>query len=240
MRISKAEYSHIGGRRENEDACRCEILDSNSVYAVVCDGAGDNGQGRLAAMVALKHLSDARYCDLLPTKEQILGWMKDTNQEIRVLRGDVLRMKSAAVFLAVQEDQAIWAHIGDSRLYHFYNGDLLDYTRDHSVPQLMVTTGQLTRDQIPASPDRNRVFRVLGNQELNPEIVEPRQLQPGKHAFLLCTDGLWEYLSDSEIWLDLRKSQTPEQWLMYLRCRSEERKKEKPDNNTAVAIFIEI
>ena len=75
MRIQKAEYPHIGARQYNEDACRCEILDGSRAYAIVCDGAGDCGQGRTAALVAGKHLSGARYCDLLPTREQILGWI---------------------------------------------------------------------------------------------------------------------------------------------------------------------
>ena len=240
MNIRKSDYTHVGGRRENEDAYRCEILDNNRAYAVVCDGVGGHGEGRRAAQVAVKHLSNARRCNLLPTREQILGWMRDANREMEVLRGDVLRMKTTAVFLAVQDAKAIWAHIGDSRLYHFHNGDLVDYTKDHSVPQIQVIAGEITREQIPFSPDRNRVLRVLGNEELNPEITEQKQLQPGMHAFLLCTDGFWEYLQDSEIWLDLRKSRTPDQWLMYLRARGDERKQGISDNNTAVAMFIEI
>lgn len=240
MRIQKAEYTHVGGRNRNEDAFRCEILQGNKAYAVVCDGVGGNGDGSKAAQIAVKHLSDVRYVDLLPTGEQILGWMRDANREMEVLRGHVLRMKTTAVFLAIQESSAIWAHIGDSRLYHFHNGTLVDYTNDHSVPQIQVIMGEITRDQIPDSPDRSRVFRVLGNEELNPEISEVKQLQPGMHAFLMCTDGFWEYLKDLEIELDLRKSRTPEQWLMYLRTRGEERKKAIPDNNTAVALFIEI
>ena len=240
MRIRKSDYSHVGGRRENEDAYRCEILDNNRAYAVVCDGVGGHGEGRRAAQVAVKHLSNAHRCDLLPTREQILGWMEDANKEISLLRDHVLRMKTTAVFLAVNGNQAIWAHIGDSRLYHFHNGKLLDYTKDHSVPQIQVIAGEITREQIPFSPDRSRVLRVLGNEEVNPEISGVIHLQPGMHAFLLCTDGFWEYLQDTEIWLDLQKSRTPDQWVMYLRCRGEERKKGTPDNNTAVAMFIEI
>lgn len=240
MHIQKAEYTHPGGRKRNEDAYRCEILSDTKAYAVVCDGVGGHADGSKAAHVAVKHLSDARYSDLLPTGEQILRWMRNANKEMEVLRGDVLRMKTTAVFLAVQDAKAIWAHIGDSRLYHFHNGDLVDYTKDHSVPQIQVIAGEITREQIPFSPDRNRVLRVLGNEELNPEITEQKQLQPGMHAFLLCTDGFWEYLQDSEIWLDLRKSRTPDQWLMYLRARGDERKQGISDNNTAVAMFIEI
>lgn len=241
MKITKAEYSHIGGRKENEDSYLCEILNENSAYAIVCDGLGGHGGGRAASRAAVKHLSKARYCNQLPNRELITQWMQETNREIAALRsGNTTRMKSTAVFLAVNGCTAVWAHIGDSRLYHFYNGALVDYTEDHSVPQMMVQAGELTRDQIPDSPDRNRVLKVLGSEELKPEIEESVLLPPGKHAFLLCTDGLWEYLQDAEIRMDLLKSRNPAQWLMYLRSRSEERKKASPDNNTAVAMFVEI
>lgn len=241
MKITKAEYSHIGGRKENEDAYFCEILNENSAYAVVCDGLGGHGGGSTASRTALKHLCKARSCDRLPNRELITQWMREANQEIALLRGDnPIRMKTTAVFLAVNGCTAVWAHVGDSRLYHFYNGELVDYTEDHSVPQMLVMSGELTRDQIPESPDRNRVLRVLGGSSLSPEVEESVLLPPGKHAFLLCTDGFWEYLRDSEIRMDLMKSATPAQWLMYLRGRSEERKKATPDNNTAVALFVEI
>ena len=65
-------------------------------------------------------------------------------------------------------------------------------------------------------------------------------LEPGQHAFLLCSDGLWERLHEDEILLDLHKSKTPDQWLYNLRCRAEMRKFTEVDNNTAVAVFVTV
>lgn len=239
MKILKAEYSHIGGRRENEDFYGCETA-GDRLTAVVADGLGGHGGGSTASRIAVRNLMEARRCTALPTKEQILQWMKSANAEIIARRETANRMKTTAVFLAAAEDQAIWAHVGDSRMYHFYNGVLADYTLDHSVSQIQVVSGEITREQIPSSPNRNKVLRVLGSDELNPEVHEPIRLRPGVHAFLMCTDGFWEYLTDMEIWLDLMKSRTPEDWLTYLRCRGESRKGPEADNNTAVAVFIEV
>ena len=66
------------------------------------------------------------------------------------------------------------------------------------------------------------------------------ELAPGAHAFLLCSDGLWERLHEDEILLDLHKSETPEQWLASLKGRAQIRRSTDVDNNTAVAVFVTV
>ena len=240
MTIQKGEYTHIGNRPVNEDAFRCVIQSSASVYAVLADGLGAHGGGSTASQIAVQYLSQCGRLEALPTGEQVSDWIHSANREILSRQTEACQMRTTLVFLAVVGNQAIWAHVGDSRLYHFYNGMLAEYTLDHSVPQIQVKTGEITRDEIRFSPDRNRLLRAVGTEELRPEIHDPIPLQPGWHAFLLCSDGFWEYVSDGEIWLDLQKSESPQDWIDYLRCRGEMRKKGHIDNNTAVAIYIHI
>lgn len=150
-------------------------------------------------------------------------------------------MKTTAVGLFIYQNQAVWAHIGDTRLYHFHNGRLANATADHSVSYyLAVKSGEITRRDIPNHPDKNKVLRALGEDKISPEIHAPVTLEPGQHAFLLCSDGLWERLHEDEIMLDLYKSQTPDQWLFNLRSRAEIRKHTDVDNNTAVAVFVSV
>lgn len=66
------------------------------------------------------------------------------------------------------------------------------------------------------------------------------KLTCGSHAFLICTDGLCGRLFEEEIMLDLNSSETAEQWIRKLRIRAEKREYKSADNNTAVAVFIEI
>ena len=165
-----------------------------------------------------------------------------------MIQGDILpakrngphHMKTTAVGLFIHRNQAVWTHVGDSRLYHYHNGRLVDATADHSVCYLAVKMGEITRRDIPSHPDRNKVLKVLGEDKIAPEIHPPVTLEPGQHAFLLCTDGLWERLHEDEIMLDLYKSQTPDQWLFNLRSRAEIRKHADVDNNTAVAVFVSV
>lgn len=116
---------------------------------------------------------------------------------------------------------------------------MADYTLDHSIAQLAIKMGDLaSRREIPDYEGRSKIFRVLGDDEIKPEIHPPITLAPGDHAFLLCSDGLWERLHEDEIMLDLHKAATPEEWVFLLRCRAELRKSTDVDNNTAIAIWI--
>lgn len=240
MRILVNGYTDIGNCKENEDTAIFGRPSENSVYAVVADGLGSHGGGKLASEIAVNSLAKCSGKMYLPTAEDILRGMNEANLEILSKRKDSKHMKTTAVFFFAGGNQAVWAHIGDSRLYHYYNGRLADVTLDHSVCQAEVLLGDITREDIPGHPDRSRLLKVLGDEDIEPEIHTPVTLDAGHHAFLLCTDGFWEWLKEEEILLDLQKSATPMEWLDFLRRRAVKRKSMEADNNTAVAVFMEL
>ena len=240
MRIQLHGYTGVGSRVENEDTGTYGQLGSNGLYAIVADGLGGHGGGRAASEIAVRALLQCQNWETLPNKEKICEWMGQANREILSKRDGANHMKTTVVFLAVFKGQAIWAHIGDSRLYYYYNGELVEATEDHSICQVAVKLGEITRRQIPTHPDRSRLLKVLGDEVLEPEIHKAIVLAPGQHAFLLCTDGLWERLQEDEILLELHKADTPQQWVDSLRCRAEKRKSTDVDNNTAVAVFVDV
>lgn len=239
MQIKIASYTSIGSRTENEDTGAYEQFGPDQMYAVVCDGLGSHGGGQAASRAVVTQLQQTHFSQL-PTAQQINEWLHQSNQEILAKRNGPQHMKTTVVALFIHQNRAVWVHAGDSRLYHFHNGHLVDATADHSVCYLALKLGEITRRDIPSHPDRNKVLKVLGEDRIAPEIHDPVTLEPGLHAFLLCSDGLWERLHEDEIMLDLYKSQTPDQWLFNLRCRAELRKYTDVDNNTAVAAFVSI
>lgn len=239
MQMKIASYTSIGSRAENEDSSAYEQLGPDQMYAVVCDGLGSHGGGQAASRTAVTQLQRMRFSHL-PSSQQIQEWIHLSNQEILAKRNGPHHMKTTAVALFICQNRAVWTHIGDSRLYHFHNGRLVDATADHSVCYLAVKMGEISRREIPTHPDKNKVLRALGEDKVDPEIHEPVTLEPGRHAFLLCSDGLWERLHEDEIMLDLYKSQTPDQWLFNLRCRAELRKHTNVDNNTAIAVYVSV
>ncbi len=238
MRSEIYGYTAIGNRLENEDSIAFEKINDKSLYAITADGLGSHGGGKCASETAVKAMLKCRSETSIPDNDKILSWFNDANSEILRKRESADKMKTTAVFLFIYEDKAVWAHIGDSRLYHFYKGEIADATEDHSVCQISVKLGEITRKEIPGHPDRSRLLKVLGEESIEPEIHPMITLKAGFHAFLLCTDGLWERLKEEEILIDLQKSETPEQWLKYLRITAENRNGTDADNNSAVAVFV--
>lgn len=232
-------YSCQGGRPENEDSYGLAEYGDN-YCAVVADGLGGHGGGKQASQTAVRFLSTCGEDGRLPAEDEIYRAFAAANEEILEKRRDENHMKTTAVYLCIHGDQAVWAHIGDSRLYHFAHESLCDYTLDHSVSQMAVALGEIRREEIPGHCDRSRLLRVLGDEKCRPEIHEPVRLEPGRHAFLLCSDGFWESVTEEEILLDLCKSPSPGEWLKSLYLRIMERQGEEHDNHTAVAVFVEI
>lgn len=238
MRIEYYGYSHIGGKKENEDSYGVKEYD-NGVIAVVADGLGSHGGGRQASETAVKYLMQCGG-GMLPDKETIMSGLWQANSEILEKRENENHMKTTVVFFSVYGNRAVWAHIGDSRLYHYYNYSLCGYTLDHSVSQMAVALGEIDRSHIPFHADRSRLLRVLGDNEIKPEIHDEIALDKGFHAFLMCTDGFWEYVTEDEMLLDLHKSQTPSNWINAMQLRHEKRVKGDHDNNTAIAVYVYI
>ena len=102
--------------------------------------------------------------------------------------------------------------MGDSRFYFFREGRLLLQTEDHSVPGAVARMGQMRYEDVRFSEDRNKLLKVIGNSEgLNMQSIPKEvELQPGD-AFLLCSDGFWEYVYEQEMEIDLSKSSDTQQ-----------------------------
>lgn len=232
-------YSGSGGRSENEDSFGI-FAHGNMTSVIVADGLGGHGGGKQASEIAVKHFSTCTSPNGLPEDEMILACFHGANKEIISSRLNANHMKTTAVYLAIRDAAAKWAHIGDSRLYHFWNEELCDYTLDHSVSQMAVVLGEITRDQIRGHCERSRLLKVLGSEEIAPEIHKAVKLGPGRHAFLLCSDGFWESVLEDEMILDLYKSATAEEWLGAMRYRVMKRMGPDHDNHTAVAVFVRI
>ena len=233
-------YSDIGGRPVNEDNGGIYVY-ADKIIAVVADGLGGEGDGDIASLTALEVLSRCGAEGELPDREQILGGFRDADARILEKQRSRAPMKTTAVYLCIYKEHAVWAHIGDSRLYHFYQERICHYTLDHSVSQVAVLMDEIERKDIPGHPGRNRLLKALGcGEEMEPQVAEPVLLESGNHAFLLCTDGFWEYLGEEEMQELLLCAGTAEEWVDGLRILLKERSRPDHDNNTAVAIMVEI
>ena len=134
-------------------------------------------------------------------------------------------------------DRAVWAHVGDSRLYRFSGDTLTQVTRDHSVSYMKYLGGEISRMDVYHDDDRPRLLRTLGREPCRPEAAECVPAEGD--AFLLCSDGFWEYVYQEEILADLLKAETPEQWAKLMLLRHIRRTPPGNDNFSLITVFLE-
>lgn len=245
-KFATALVSSRHGRRGNEDAAAYGFTDILGCW-VVADGLGGHGGGETASRLAVDTIlaSCLRKPEISPAA--LRGYLDAAQTAIRNRQAqepELAEMRTTVVLLVANGLRAQWAHVGDSRLYHLRLGRLLFQTGDHSVPQILANAGDIAPGDIRRHEDRNRLLRALGQEgELKPTVKpSPEPVQPGE-AFLLCTDGFWEYVLEGEMLVDLAKSATPKDWLQRLEARLWQRtlhqQVKNPDNYTALAVWVQ-
>lgn len=237
--ILTAKYTAQGGRELNEDSHGI-FVKNGCVCAVVADGVGGHGGGDKAsalAVNAIKSLYSSSKEDL-PIGE-IHNWVQQINQAICRMQTSECCMKTTLCTFFTDNWTCFWAHVGDSRVYHFKESKLVSMTVDHSVSQMAVLSGQITQDKIRHHEDRNKLIRSVGNnREIKVDVSKTTDVSQGNHAFLLCSDGFWEYVFEDEMEEALKASKNPIQWIEKMVAILNERVPNDNDNNTAVAVWI--
>lgn len=233
--IESASYTRTGGRQENEDTVRI-LSKGGSVCALVADGLGGHGGGQQASRLAADTLEKGWNGEADP--EILASLLQNAHREIQGIQTPSCKMKTTAVALALTGTHAAWVHAGDSRLYRFRSGKLEFQTRDHSASQIAVMLGDITPAQIRFHEDRSKVFRALGQEgDLTVDKGET-DISGGFLAFLLCSDGFWEYVLEAEMEKDLRLSASPQEWLERMAARQQAKAPSDCDNNSAAAIWL--
>ena len=241
MTFKSASISKTGGREENQDYFDSKVIDHAGLW-IVADGLGGHRGGAVASQTAVRAMLDSWHSEadsIPPTIGELIDAAQTAILNERDTDPQLSAMRTTVVALHIVGDQALWGHVGDSRLYLYRGCAMAFQTKDHSVPQVMVDAGEITREQIRNHEDRNRLLRAVGNPDgVKPTILEsPQPVRPGD-AFLLCTDGFWEYVTEAEMVVDLVKSNTPMEWLERMELRLVVRAAADHDNYTALALFI--
>jgi serine/threonine protein phosphatase PrpC len=208
---------------------------------VVCDGLGGHSCGDLASKTAVETI-----CSSLNENSDIENFVSLSldnaqNELLRVQNETptAKKMRTTAVVLFVDGKSFRCGHIGDSRLYLFGKNGEKTRTKDHSIPQILALTGEIGDDEIRFHPDRNLILKALGNEgtAANCEVGNVCNLDEYK-AFLLCTDGFWEYITDEQIAAALASSDNADQWMNKMtKIITKNTKNKDADNRTAIAVI---
>ncbi|MBL8363141.1 MAG: serine/threonine-protein phosphatase [Rubrivivax sp.] len=247
-KIELAVMSHRGGRSYNEDACG-HWHSEQRLCCVVADGAGGHGGGDVASKLVVSHIIDQASSAPLARADEVHDLLLDTNAQLRRHQSESEQTRDmhstvVALFVDMAHQEALWGHAGDSRLYLFREGQMLLHTRDHSVVQSLVDAGMLGPEQIRTHPRRSELQSALGSRPehlLVSTASTPWQLRGGD-AFLLCTDGLWEYVDEAEMCASLARAADPTAWLASLEelvlLHANASGKTAHDNFSGIAVWI--
>lgn len=239
--ISVYTLTNPGGRPYNED--RLAVLQEDDRWCcILADGLGGMGGGAEAAECVVQTLQDCFQSGQMQ-EDTLRDCVQQAHAALRQLQKEARRpgtMFSTVALLYGTPEKLSWTHSGDSRLYLFKNGNLCSRTRDHSVPQMLASCGEITEEEIRFHPDRNRLLACLGAEdaEVRCSPVSSAAVEPGLSA-LLCSDGFWAPVSEKEMLSTLERSGDVRQWIQEMAdIIGEQPQKEDLDNYSAVGVWV--
>lgn len=232
-------FTHPGGRPENQDAIGARQDPPWSVY-VVADGLGGHAHGELASKCVVDTLLSAPPLQSADLDQWLAQHLEQCNANVLSLQEQSKsNMKSTVAVLTIHEQKAAWANVGDSRVYHFHNQALVTVTEDHSVAYKKYKHGEIPRAQIGTDADQSSLLRSLGSpQRHQPDCHRLERPVEEGDGFLLCSDGLWEYLLDEEILVDFLKADSARAWGQQLLLRAMERIRPGNDNLSLITVMV--
>ena len=241
-----ASVSGIGARASNQDRIGQAEHDDMRCF-IVADGAGGHEGGEVAARVVVDALLAKFGTESSFGPRALLCYVDHAAAQLALARRDrpaLADMSTTVAALLVNQvnARAVWAHLGDTRIYLFRGTRLCAVTRDHSLTQQLIDAGYLAADTLRAHPQRNILLAAVGSgEEGATRFTEaPVELAEGD-AFLLCTDGLWEWVHEAQMEQALAAAPDSERWLAALCAIADEAagRSDKPrDNYSAYAIRV--
>ena len=196
--------SRIGGRPENQDYFGCSDT-AIGFLLVVCDGMGGGPGGALASSEATKTIINyvkSSNPDVPNKKDVLISAIQKANSHLRQLQflnRNYVGMGTTCVLLLIDDECAIAAHVGDSRIYQMRFKDKLWRSFDHSlVMEKTLRDPSYTEEDARIDPSNNVITRALG---INEEITVDTVILPYEKGdrFALCTDGIWGAMPENKL-----------------------------------------
>lgn len=217
VQIHSAGQSDVGRvREENEDS---HLVDPDLGLFVVADGMGGHLGGKMASNLAVKSMSE---CVAQQRDEILEGATTEPLEGSPVPRmlADAVRTACGTIYETAQNDpelqgmgttvtamllhggRAFIAHVGDSRCYLQRGDRIIQITDDHSLVNEQIKAGLITREQARTSRLKNIITRSVGFERDVAVDTFALPVQEGD-KFLICSDGLANFVDDTEIGLAL-------------------------------------
>lgn len=209
-------------RTHNEDSVMIVKNLTGEYLMVVADGMGGHKAGEVASSIVVNGLTDKfKTMESIGEKQEAVNWIRENasllndaifkyTDEFEESKG----MGTTLVLAVVTNDYILFGNVGDSSGYVMKKGVLYKVTKDHTLVNLLVETGELTPEEAVNHPRKNVLMRALGAN--NPIDVDIFDVDTGCDAILLCSDGLTNMLTNDQIEKVLNSDLTAEEKIVKL------------------------
>ena len=175
-----------------------DAVETNFI-AAICDGMGGEKSGELASFLAL----EAFVTSQITSKEDIQHLVNEKIQQALFdhmeVNPETKGMGTTIAGILCKEHNITVFHIGDSRVYRFRDGFIKQLTKDHSLVEMLYETGQISYEEKRTHPQRNVILRALGQKNAQVELLDLPNKSELDDFFLICSDGLTEYVTEDEL-----------------------------------------
>ena len=192
-------------RPNNEDSACIVENKSGDLFLMVLDGMGGHCRGDAAShlpmeIISEKMLNTDKFLSYSSMKATLLKTIKKANKEVNLLGSsklEYLDMGTTLCLVAIRKDKTLLCNVGDSRCYILINGQLCQVSEDQTYVQFLYKTGKIKKEEMDTHPKRHVLMNALGTY---PSLsVATTEITNAYDAILLCSDGLYNMLSDQEI-----------------------------------------
>jgi protein phosphatase len=192
-------------RSHNEDSVNIVENSSGEYLVVVADGMGGHKAGEVASSLAVNELS-RRFSELssIGTKEEAVVWLKEIIEEInvKILRYaeehvDASGLGTTCVCAIVTNEFLLFGNIGDSSGFVYKKGKLYKVTKDHTLVNILLESGELTESAAKMHPQKNVLMKALGAAETIE--IDIFDVERDVDGVFLCSDGLTNMMSSEQM-----------------------------------------
>ncbi len=192
-------------RSHNEDSVTIVKNASSEHLMIVADGMGGHRAGEVASSMVVTQIgSRFQSINSIGSKLDAINWLKDNIKEVNenIIKysedhPEAQGLGTTCVMALLTKDFLLFENIGDSSGYVIKNGKLKKTTKDHTLVNLLVETGQLTQEEAVNHPKKNVLMRALGATDKCE--IDIFDVEPNVDAILLCSDGLTNMLTEDQI-----------------------------------------
>ena len=192
-------------RSHNEDSVTIVKNAASEHLMIVADGMGGHRAGEVASSMVVTQIgSKFKALSTIGTKIDAINWLKDNVQEINnnIIKysedhPESMGLGTTCVMALLTKDFLLFVNIGDSSGFVFKNGKLKKITRDHTLVNFLVETGDLSEAEAVNHPKKNVLMKALGAADQCE--IDIFEVETDIDAIMLSSDGLTNMLSQDQI-----------------------------------------